>query len=201
MNSPNTISIAVFASGGGSNARNILEFFHLHEWIKVGLICTNNPESGVWSFAPSFGVEVVLLSKEQCRDGAYLTRLMEAQQIRLIALAGYLKKIPDALVEAFPGRILNIHPSLLPAYGGKGMYGLHVHRAVIEAGETESGMSIHLVNQVYDQGEVLFQQRIAIDPGWTPEQLQREILVLEHEHYPIIIEKVCDSIPFQDISS
>ncbi len=192
--SPGSVRIAIFASGRGSNAKNILAHFSSNPAVEVGLLLTENPESGVFEFSKDFRVPVLLLSKIQYRSGAYLLQVMESYRIDLIILAGYLKKIPDELIERFPKEILNIHPSLLPAYGGKGMYGKYVHQAVLAAGERQSGISIHFVNSVYDDGEILFQKAIDIDPQWTEKDLQGAIGVLEHTFYPQIIEKLTKKI-------
>lgn len=195
MSNSAPIHLAIFASGGGSNARALLQYFARHARIQVALLVTNNPRSGIWQLAETYGLPAHLLTPAQCRDGAFLLRLMQQHHIELIALAGYLKMIPPALIQAFPKRILNIHPALLPRYGGKGMYGIHIHRAVIEAGESHSGLTIHYVNEAYDEGEIIFQLRLPIPPGCTPEQLQQLILEQEHRHYPQIVEKVGMAIP------
>lgn len=191
------IRIAILASGGGSNALNILKYFQERPIAEVAILLTNNPRSGVWTFGPEHGIEVELLSKDQYRDGSYMLELMRRNAIDLIVLAGYLKHIPSELVSHFPKRILNIHPSLLPAYGGKGMYGMHVHNAVMKAGEQTSGLTIHYVNDVYDQGEILFQQEVEIQDGWTAEMLQKAVLRQEHHFFPIIIEQVCTNMSEQ----
>ena len=123
---------------------------------------------------------------------------MERYRIDLLILAGYLKKIPDKLVDSYPKRIVNIHPSLLPAYGGKGMYGSRVHRAVLEAGEKQSGITIHYVNEQYDEGEVIFQETLSIDPEWKIEELQGAIHALEHTYFPQVIENICKNIQSQE---
>jgi phosphoribosylglycinamide formyltransferase-1 len=183
-------NIAIFASGGGSNAQSIVSHFAEVDWAQVVLIVTNNARAGVIQRAARLGVPCLVLTPKQYKDPAYLQQLMRQFDISLVALAGYLKLIPPAFTRAFPGKILNIHPALLPAYGGKGMYGMNVHRAVIEAGEAESGMSIHLVNEQYDEGEVLFQDRVSIAPDWSPEDLQQAVLRLEYRHFPRVIEEV-----------
>lgn len=183
--------MAIFASGGGSNAQQLLQRFQGHAVAEVGLLVTNNPASGVWTLGPAYEVPVVLLTGAQHRDGAHILRLLAAYRIDLVVLAGYLKLIPAGVVAAYPRRILNIHPALLPAYGGPGMYGLHVHRAVLAKGERYSGITIHYVNEVYDQGETLFQQAIRIEPSWSEADLQRAVQVLEHQHFFPVVEKVC----------
>ncbi|MCL4149783.1 UNVERIFIED_CONTAM: hypothetical protein GTU68_048838, partial [Idotea baltica] len=183
--------IAIFASGGGSNALQLLNHFQESTTGEVVLLVTHNLHSGVFDFGPKFEVPVGLISKKQSRDGAYLQQLLEDHSIDLIVLAGYLKLIPESIVRKFDQRIINIHPALLPAYGGKGMYGMKVHEAVIEAQELHSGLTIHYVNEVYDQGEILFQKRVKIEDGWTAKQLQVAILKEEHKNFSKIVEKVC----------
>lgn len=182
--------IAIFASGGGSNAENILEYFSNHEEIKVSLIMTNNPKAGVIQRAHRWQVPCIVLNKAHYRDGEFLAKLMHQYNIDLIALAGYLKLIPSALIESFPQTIINIHPALLPKFGGKGMYGMNVHKAVIAAGEAFSGPTIHRVNERYDEGEIIFQDKVAIQPDWDASTLQKEVLKLEHKHFAPTIEEV-----------
>ncbi|MEM7369099.1 MAG: bifunctional phosphoribosylaminoimidazolecarboxamide formyltransferase/IMP cyclohydrolase [Bacteroidota bacterium] len=189
-----SIRIAIFASGGGSNARTILKYFQDRSIAEVVVLMSNNPRSGVVEFGPEHGIAIELLDKNQYKSGAYLLELLERYEIDLIVLAGYLKHIPSEVVHRFDKRILNIHPSLLPAYGGKGMYGMRVHEAVIAASEPISGLTIHFVNEVYDQGEILFQTEVKIEEGWTPKTLQQTILRQEHHYFPIIIEQVCTSM-------
>ena len=194
MSDQKHIHLAIFASGGGSNAKEIMTYFTHHDFIKVKLLCTNNSKSGVCKFGPDHGLPVALLDAQQYTDGHYLQNLMTRYEIDLIVLAGYLKKIPDSFIVAFSKRILNIHPSLLPDFGGKGMYGINVHKAVIAAKSQTSGITIHYVNEEYDQGEIVFQERINIAPGLEAEELAAQILKLEHKHYPLVIEKVCQAI-------
>jgi phosphoribosylglycinamide formyltransferase-1 len=182
--------IAIFASGGGSNAESILQHFSPHEEISISLIMTNNPNAGVIQRAHRWQVPCLVLNKKHFRDGGFLTKLMQQYDIDLIALAGYLKLIPTPLIQAFPQTILNIHPALLPKFGGKGMYGMNVHEAVILSGETHSGMTIHRVNERYDEGEILFQAKVAIQPDWDASTLQQEVLKLEHQHFAKTIENV-----------
>ncbi len=192
------VRIAIFASGGGSNARVLLDHFRGSYVGEIVLLATENPHSGILHFAPEYGVPAVVFPPQAHRDGAYLLELLRSYRIELLVLAGYLKKIPDAVVHDFPQRVLNIHPSLLPAYGGKGMYGLRVHQAVIEAGERYSGMTIHYVNEVYDQGQIVFQERLPVGEGMSPEALQMAVLKLEHKYYPKTVEKVAQTIQIAD---
>jgi phosphoribosylglycinamide formyltransferase 1 len=183
-------NIAVFASGAGSNASRIIQHFKNHEAARVSLVVCNKPDAGVINIAGEAGIPLLLIEKERFfRGDAYLPELEQAR-ISFIVLAGFLWKVPGAIVRAFPGQIVNIHPALLPKYGGKGMYGARVHEAVIAAGEKESGISIHFVNEVYDDGKTILQVACPVEPGDTPEMLAARIHQLEHTHYPLIIEKL-----------
>lgn len=182
------ISIAIFASGAGSNAAKIMERFRNHPEIRVALIGCNKPGAGVIQIAEKEGVEVLMLEKEPFFRGDAYVPTLQAAGIRFIVLAGFLWKVPTALIQAYSGRIINIHPALLPAYGGKGMYGMHVHEAVIANQEKESGITIHFVDEHYDHGDTIFQARCAIEPGDTPEQLAAKIHLLEHRWLPEVVE-------------
>lgn len=180
--------LAVFASGTGSNAQQIIRQFQQHPTIRVSLIVCNRPGAGVIEVAASAGIPVLMVERERfLRGDAYLPELKTAG-IDAIILAGFLWKMPDTLVSAFRDNILNIHPALLPNYGGKGMYGMHVHEAVIAARERESGITIHVVDEQYDHGQTLFQARLTIRTDETPATLAQRIQELEHRHYPPIIE-------------
>ncbi|MEL6193709.1 MAG: phosphoribosylglycinamide formyltransferase [Bacteroidota bacterium] len=185
------VNIAIFASGGGSNARKILAHQSQQDSYQTSLLITNSPKSGVFQIGHDFGIPAMKLSPTQYRDGAFLTSLLAHFKVDVIVLAGYLKLIPADLVKAFPKRILNIHPSLLPKYGGKGMYGMKVHENVILYREKASGITIHYVNEIYDEGEVILQKEVEIAPQWTAIELQKEVQKLEHRFYPEIVEKVC----------
>lgn len=189
-NSSYPTSIAIFASGAGSNARKIIEHLRDHDSIRVGLIVCNKPGAGVLAIASEYGIDTLLIEKERFfRGDAYVPEL-KARNIGFIVLAGFLWKVPGALILAYPRKIINIHPALLPGYGGKGMYGMHVHEAVIAAGEKESGITIHYVNEKFDEGEHIFQSSCPIEEADTPESLAQKIHALEHRHFPIVIEKV-----------
>lgn len=191
MSAPKPTRIAILASGGGSNARKIIEYFAESHTAEVVLLASNNSQSGIFTFGPESDLPCVHLSKEQHRDADFLLGLFKAYKVDLIILAGYLKLIPSKLIEAFPRHILNIHPSLLPKFGGKGMYGMRVHEAVIASEEFRSGITIHFVNEVYDEGEILMQKALMIDESWDPQTLQKEVQKLEHQYFPKAIEKVC----------
>lgn len=186
--------IAIFASGAGSNAAKIIEYFKAKPGIEIGLIVCNKPEAGVLGIAQKENIPTLLIEKEKFfRGNAYVDELQHAN-ISFIVLAGFLLKIPAALVQAFSGRIVNIHPALLPNYGGKGMYGMHVHNAVINAKEKESGITIHFVDEVYDHGAVIYQALTSITDTDTPETLAQKIHQLEHAHYPRVIEEVISDL-------
>lgn len=185
----------MFISGGGSNARTLVEYFDARATAKVVLLVTNAPNEGMTHFSSVNGIPQVVLNGREHADGELLCSLMEAHKINAIALAGYLKMMPPALMARYPRRVFNIHPALLPRFGGKGMYGTRVHEAVIAAGEKESGMTVHLVNEVYDEGEIVFQGKVAIQPEWTAADLQHAVLVLEHRHYAPAIEHALLQLP------
>lgn len=177
--------IAIFASGTGSNAEKIISAFAKSD-IKVALVVSNKKEAGVLSIAEKNNIETCLIGKDVEEESKLLAYLGEKQISHLI-LAGYLWKVPDAFIQAYPKRIINIHPALLPGFGGKGMYGLRVHDAVIKAGERESGITIHFVDEVYDNGEIIFQEKVLISPDETAHSLAKKIQLLEHKHFPGII--------------
>jgi phosphoribosylglycinamide formyltransferase-1 len=182
------VNIAIFASGAGSNARCIIRHFQGHPRVRVGLVACNRPGAGVIGVADAEGVPVIALERERFfRGDAHLADLRE-DGIDAIILAGFLWKVPARLVDAFPEAILNIHPALLPDHGGKGMYGAHVHEAVIRRGDPHSGITIHLVDERYDHGRTLFQARLDVRADDTPDSLADRIHTLEHRHFPRVIE-------------
>lgn len=182
------ISLALFASGSGSNAEKIVAYFREHPQIRVRLILCNNPEAGVIARAERLGVPLILFTREEFRLGRVLEILRE-NGIDWVILAGFLWLVPKDLVGAFRGKILNLHPALLPKFGGKGMYGHFVHEAVVAAGEPESGITIHRVNEQYDEGAVVFQARFPVEPGDTPDDVARKGQALEHHWFPKVIEE------------
>jgi len=184
--------LAIFSSGTGSNAARIIQHFRDHPTISIRLIVSNNPHAGVLNIAAAAEIPVLLVEKEQFFRGTAYVPELQAQGIDFIVLAGFLWKVPTRLVQAYPHRIVNIHPALLPDYGGKGMYGVHVHEAVIAAGEKESGITIHYVDELYDHGQAIFQARVPVDPDDTPETLAKKVQHLEHHHFPRVIEEVVD---------
>ena len=186
-------NIAIFASGAGSNAKKIIDHFRNSGTVIISLIACNKPGAGVLNIAAAENIPVILIEKEKFFHGnAYVDELKELK-IDLIVLAGFLWKIPDGSIKAFPRKIVNIHPALLPKFGGKGMYGNFVHEAVIKAGEKVSGITIHYVDEHYDNGDTIFQVRCAVLQSDTPDSLAQRIHLLEHAHYPAIIEDLLKS--------
>jgi phosphoribosylglycinamide formyltransferase-1 len=182
--------IAVFASGAGSNAKQIINRFAHHPHMHVALIVCNKPHAGVLQIAADHHIPSLIIEKEQFFNGNAYTDELKAMQIDVIVLAGFLWKIPLALIAAFPNKIINIHPALLPKFGGRGMYGRFVHEAVIANKEKESGITIHYVDEVYDHGAVIFQAKCEVEADDTPETLAKKIQELEHKHYADVIEKL-----------
>ena len=183
-------NLVIFASGAGSNARAIINYFSGSSEVKVVLIVCNKPGAGVIDIAKEYNIPVLMIEKDRFKSGdAYLPEIQKVQAALLI-LAGFLWKVPQKLIDAYRGRIINIHPALLPKYGGKGMYGQYVHESVLNAGEVESGISIHYVDEHYDNGDIIFQTACPILDSDTPGSLAERIHELEHIHYPRIIEEV-----------
>lgn len=185
--------IAIFASGNGSNAGKIIEHFKHHLNICVSLIVSDQPEAYVLKRAEEAGIPWAVITKEELREGNLMVDLLEAHNIDFVVLAGFMRMIPQPVVKRYEQKMVNIHPALLPSYGGKGMYGDKVHKAVIAHQEKESGITIHFVNEVYDEGAIIFQARCPVYPGDTPERLAERIHALEHLHYPRVIGEVIQS--------
>ncbi|WP_346316802.1 phosphoribosylglycinamide formyltransferase [Chitinophaga sp. YIM B06452] len=183
-------NIAIFASGAGTNAQKIIDHFKGSSLARVSLIVSNKAEAGIFKIAEREQIPAVLIDKEQFFRGDTYVKLLQENNIDLVVLAGFLWKVPVNIVQAFPGRIINIHPALLPKYGGKGMYGHFVHEAVLAAGDAESGITIHYVNEQYDDGGVILQERCAVSPGDTPETLAKKVQALEHRWFPLIVERL-----------
>lgn len=184
------VRIAILASGGGSNAHNILERLKRRSDVRVVLLACNKPGAGAFSVAENHGVPSLLITKETFKESTEFLHIMDEMKVDLIVLAGFLWKVPEYLVHAYPQRIINIHPALLPNYGGKGMYGHFVHEAVKAAGDKESGITIHYVNEQYDEGAPIFQARTAIEAHDTAADIERKVRALEAEHFPRIVEEV-----------
>ena len=182
--------IALFASGNGSNAQRIAEYFFANGLLEVSAIYSNNPEAYVLERAKLLGIPSVLFSRDAFYNNTSILDDLKSGQTDWIILAGFLWLIPDYILKAFPGRIINIHPALLPAYGGKGMYGMKVHESVIASGDKQSGITIHYVNEQYDKGDIIFQATCQIQADDTPEMLAAKIHELEYEYFPVVIEKL-----------
>lgn len=186
--------IAIFASGTGSNAQKIIGHFMGSKAAEVSLIVSNKPGAGVLSMAAQERIPSIIIEKEKFfRGDAYLDVLSQ-KKIDFIVLAGFLWKIPQALIDAYPKKIVNIHPALLPKYGGKGLYGSYVHEAVLANKEKESGISIHYVDEHYDHGDLIFQARCKVDKQDTPGSLAERIHQLEHKHYSRVIEEIIKTV-------
>jgi phosphoribosylglycinamide formyltransferase-1 len=185
--------IAIFASGTGTNAARIIDHFRHHASIRVSLIVCNKPGAGVLDVAKREHIPSLMIEKTPFFQGTAYVDELRAKKIGFIVLAGFLWKIPTALIRAYPGRIINIHPALLPKYGGKGMYGRFVHEAVIRSADKESGITIHFVDEQYDHGQPIFQAKVVVEPDDTPDTLAKKIHLLEYEHFPRVIGEVIDS--------
>lgn len=182
--------LALFASGNGTNAEQIIRYFHRPEsGIKVDLILTNKPEAYVLQRAKKLNVDSFVFDRDSFYTSEEIVEHLQYRKIDLIVLAGFLWLIPKSMIEAFPQKIINIHPALLPKYGGKGMYGSHVHEAVVKNKETETGITIHLVDEIYDNGTILCQKRCEVLASDTPDQVAHRVHQLEYEYFPQVIEK------------
>ena len=182
--------IAIFASGTGTNAARIIERFAGHTTVQVALIVSNKPQAGVLSIAADHHIDTLLMEREQFFKGDGYVTLLQEKKIDWIILAGFLWKIPDTLLRHYKGHMVNIHPALLPAFGGKGMYGERVHEAVLVAKEAESGITIHFVDEEYDHGATIFQARCPVLSNDSVNSLAARIHALEHQHYPRVIEEL-----------
>lgn len=186
-------NIAIFASGSGSNAENIIRFFADKPNFSILFVLCNNKDAYVHQRAKNLGIPSFTFSKEEFNNGTILKQLQQAH-VDFVVLAGFLLKVPDALIEAFPRRIVNIHPALLPKFGGKGMYGHHVHEAVVAAHEVESGITIHYVDNHYDHGNIILQAHCAIKPTDSPDQVFDRVHVLELAYFPQAIEVAINAL-------
>ncbi len=182
--------IAIFASGSGSNAQKLMEYFKGHPDAEIALVLTNNPDAFVLQRADNFEIPSHIFDRQEFYQTEDVLDLLKTLKIDLIVLAGFLWLIPENLINEFPGRIINIHPAILPKFGGKGMYGDHVHHAVLKAGEREGGITIHFVNPRYDEGEFIYQAKYRIDKGDNLEMLKFKGQQLEHLHYPRVVEAI-----------
>ena len=193
LDTKETTNLAIFASGVGSNAKKIIEHFEGNPSIKVVLIICNKPDAGVLDIAKKYKIDTLIIERERFFKGdAYINELKK-YRVNKIILAGFLWKVPTALLNEWPSSIINIHPALLPKYGGKGMYGQYVHEAVIANNEKESGISIHYVDEIYDNGAIILQEKCEVTETDTPKTLAKKIHELEHQYYPITIERVINA--------
>ncbi len=185
----NNQRVAIFASGSGSNAMNLIQHFKGHSSVEIAFVLTNNSSAGIIEKAESVGIKTIVFSNAQVNQGDVLSDLCKEENISWIVLAGYLRLVPADFIDAYENRIINLHPALLPKFGGKGMFGQHVHRAVVESGETESGITIHFVNSEFDKGRVIAQFRCGVNTEDTAADVDRKIRVLEQNYLPTVIEK------------
>lgn len=184
-----TVQLAIFASGNGTNTENIIRYFASHPTIAVAAVFCNKSEAVVLQRAEKYNIPTVVFSKEDLNENGRVLEILTNYRVDWIVLAGFLWKFPESVLHHFPDRVLNIHPALLPQFGGKGMYGMHIHRAVVAAGVSETGITIHRVNQNYDEGAIVFQQAVAVLPEDSPETVAQKIAELEQRYFPVVIEK------------
>ncbi len=182
--------IAIFASGSGTNAEKIISHFKARGKVITEVVMCNNPKAIVIERAKNLHTPSMVFTRQEFYESDKIEKLLLRLKIDLIVLAGFLWLVPDSLIRKFPGKIINIHPALLPLHGGKGFYGMKVHEAVISAGEKKSGITIHYVNEKFDEGEIIFQSVCDLENNETPVSLAEKIHALEHEHYPAVIEKI-----------
>lgn len=183
-------NVAIFASGSGSNAEKIIQYFMKDTDIQVALVLTNNPIAGVIDKANKQGIFVKVFNRKEFYETSNIIDTLKKFKIDLIVLAGFLWLLPKNIIENFPDKIINIHPALLPKYGGKGMYGMNVHKAIIEAKEKESGITIHYINDKYDEGKIILQEKCIISEKDTAEDLAKKVQLLEHEFFPKVIAEI-----------
>jgi phosphoribosylglycinamide formyltransferase-1 len=188
-------NIAIFASGSGTNAENIIKYFSTKKSVKVTIVFSNKRHALVIKRAEYFGVETLFFERQDFYNTRKILDYLIEKKIDFIVLAGFLWLVPENIIEKYKGRIVNIHPALLPSYGGKGMYGDIVHKAVIENHDVESGITIHYVNHRYDEGDIIFQARCKVDPGDDHESLAKKVHALEYEHFPRVIEEIVSRLP------
>ena len=183
--------IAIFASGNGSNTENIIKYFSTADSIKIELVLSNNPTAKVLTKAKKHDISTVTFNKRQLIEGFVLEKL-KRKEINFIVLAGFLLKMPQTIIRPYLNNIINIHPSLLPLYGGKGMYGIHVHKKVSKSKDLESGITIHFVNNRYDDGAIIFQAKCSLYPNIKPKEIQKKVHKLEIKFLPLIIQNLLD---------
>ena len=190
MTKQNKTNIAIFLSGSGSNARKIIEHFKDHPSVSIALLVSNKPDLGAAAIAAENNISLLSISKSMLYDEQLFLKSLADYDVDFIVLAGFLLLVPPYLVKHFEKKVVNIHPALLPKYGGKGMYGHHVHEAVKAAGETESGITIHFCNAHYDEGDIIFQAKTDLDATDTPQDIARKVLALEHANFAKVIEDI-----------
>ena len=186
----NKTRIAIFASGTGSNARKVIEHFKDHPSVQVALVVSNKKDAGVLDIAKEHHIDTLIVSKSILYETEDILKHLSDYKISFIVLAGFLLLVPQYIISRFNKKIINIHPALLPKFGGKGMFGSHVHEAVKAAGETETGITIHYCNEHYDEGSTIFQARCAVSPVDTPQDIARKVLALEHAHFAKVIDRL-----------
>ena len=186
--------IAIFASGSGSNAENIARYFNGSDYATVSFIIANNPNAYVLERAKNLGIESAVVTKAEFTQADTVINMLQERDIDFVVLAGFLLLVPEKLIKAYPGKIVNIHPALLPKHGGKGMYGDNVHKAVVECGDTESGITIHLIDEQYDKGTTFFQAKCPVLPTDTADDVAAKVHALEYEHFPRVIEEILHTL-------
>ncbi len=182
--------IVIFASGGGTNAENLIKFFQNSSNASVIQVLTNNPHAKVLERAKNLNVSALSFNRMAFTKTDDVLHILKAAKPDLIILAGFLWKFPEHILNVFPNKVINVHPALLPKYGGKGMYGMHVHKAVVENNETETGITIHYVNEHYDEGAIIFQAKCSVTSSDTPQDVAAKIHELEMEHFPVVANKL-----------
>lgn len=187
-------NIAIFASGTGSNARRIIEYFKKSPYVRVALVVSNKKDAGVLDIAREHAIPTQVISRQMFYETEDLLDILQKHEIGFLVLAGFLWQVPPYLVQGYPDRMVNIHPALLPKFGGKGMYGMRVHESVKESGEKESGITIHLVNEHYDEGNIVFQATCPVLPTDSPSDIARKVQQLEHSYFPVVIETLANAI-------
>ncbi len=185
--------IALFASGSGTNVQRIAEYFQENPGVEITAVFTNNPHAGVLQRTAKLGITSVIFTRNDFYGNDKVLDILDSLNVDLIVLAGFLWLVPEKIIRRYRNKIINIHPALLPAYGGKGMYGQHVHKAVVANGEKKSGITIHYVNEKYDEGQLIFQAEVKLTSNETPQSLAAKIHKLEYEHFPVVIENLLKS--------
>jgi phosphoribosylglycinamide formyltransferase-1 len=187
-------NIAIFASGSGTNAENLIRFFRTNPHGRVKLVLSNRRDAMVLERAQKYGIEAVPFNREELYKTGKVLGLLKKADIDFIVLAGFLWLVPEDILETYDNKVVNIHPALLPKYGGKGMYGRHVHEAVIASGDAVSGITIHKVNRLYDEGDILFQATCPVEAGESPDTLAQKVHSLEYEHFPKVVEQLLQEL-------